>query len=460
MEPQSQDSRGITMAGPKGELHRLDKSRSSAERQREWHVAVVPALLALVLNLCFFSAFREHLTPDSASYIAPAHSLLLSASFNNAADEPETVRTPGYPLFLALFFACSFGAWTVVLVQHLLLAGIVGAAAVAAFRVSGNPAAGVGAGMILALDLAGIVTANDILTETLSSAFLLAVACQAYRAATRDSPKALWLAGFAGLLAGWMVLIRPVALFYGGPLALFFLIAAKPGLKRRTAVAALLAFCVFPALWIARNYRITGHATISPISGINMLLYRAAGALAANDPGNYDANFSRRKDELQALACQNLERSQGRPCAELSIADRASYYSELGIRIMIRTPGGFMKLMFRGLGMVVLGGGAEEIAQIARVTDRTAQIICLFYTVPVALLALLGSLYWFRRDRAMFWLLLLTVVYFFVISAGAEGYSRFRVPVMPLYAILAGGGVALLSDKFLTQRRRAIGRRP
>jgi len=456
----SQDSRATTKAGSKGDRWLFDKSPSSPLRQLEWHVAVVPALLALVLNLCFFSAFRGHLTPDSPSYIAPAHSMLLSASFNNDAGQPETVRTPGYPLFLAAFFALSLGVRTVVLVQHLLLAAMVGAAAVAAFRVSGNPIAGVGAGMILALDLPGIVTANDILTETLSTAFLLVVSWQAYRAATRDSHKALWLAGLAGLLAGWAVLIRPVALFYGGPLALFFLIAAKPGLKCKTAVVALLAFCVFPAFWIARNYRVSGHATISSISGVNMLLYRAAGALAANDPGNYNANFIRRKDDLQALACQNLERMQGRPCAELSIADRANYYSELGAKIIIHTPGGFMKLAFRGLGMVVLGGGAEQIAHITGVTDRKAQVICLFYTVPVALLALLGSLYWFRRDRTMFWLLLLTLGYFFVISAGGESYSRFRVPVMPLYAILAGGGVALLSDNFLTQRRRAIGGRP
>jgi Dolichyl-phosphate-mannose-protein mannosyltransferase len=459
MVQDGQDSRGIAMASSKGENRRFDKSLSSAPRQLEWHVAVGPALLALVLNLCFFSAFQDHLTPDSASYIAAAHSLLLSAAFNNDAGQPETIRTPGYPLFLSPFFAFSFGMGSVAFVQHLLLAVMVGAVAVAGFRVSGNPIAGVGAGMILALDLAGIVTANDILTETLSTAFLLAASWQAYSAVTSDSHKAQWLAGFAGLLAGWAVLIRPVALFYGGPLALFFLIAAKPGLKCRTAVVALVAFSVFPGFWIARNYRISGHATISPISGINMLLYRAAGALAANDPGNYTANFGRRKDELQALACENLERIKGRPCAELSIADRASYYSELGARIMIHTPGGSTKLVLRGLGMVVLGGGAEQIAQITGVADRKAQVICLFYTVPVALLALLGTLYWFRRNRAIFWLLLLTLPYFFIISAGAEGYSRFRVPVMPLYAILAGGGVALLSDKFLTARRRVIGER-
>jgi hypothetical protein len=29
-----------------------------------------------------------------------------------------------------------------------------------------------------------------------------------------------------------------------------------------------------------------------------------------------------------------------------------------------------------------------------------------------------------------------------MISAGAEAYSRFKVPIMPMYALLIGGGAA------------------
>ena len=45
--------------------------------------------------------------------------------------------------------------------------------------------------------------------------------------------------------------------------------------------------------------------------------------------------------------------------------------------------------------------------------------------------------------RSQFMLsLFFTIGYFFVISAGAEAYSRFKVPVMPMYALLIGGGAA------------------
>jgi hypothetical protein len=50
--------------------------------------------------------------------------------------------------------------------------------------------------------------------------------------------------------------------------------------------------------------------------------------------------------------------------------------------------------------------------------------------------------------------MLLTVLYFVVMSLGAEAYSRFRVPILPLYAMLAGGGAAALA------RRTGVGSRP
>jgi hypothetical protein len=35
-----------------------------------------------------------------------------------------------------------------------------------------------------------------------------------------------------------------------------------------------------------------------------------------------------------------------------------------------------------------------------------------------------------------------------MVSLGVEAYSRFRVPILPLYAMLAGGGAAALADRW------------
>jgi len=79
------------------------------------------------------------------------------------------------------------------------------------------------------------------------------------------------------------------------------------------------------------------------------------------------------------------------------------------------------------------------------VSESAARMIALTYTVPLAVLALIGLPYWWRADRLAAALLMLTVTYFVMMSLGAEAYSRFRVPFLPLYAMLAGGGAAELA---------------
>jgi hypothetical protein len=97
--------------------------------------------------------------------------------------------------------------------------------------------------------------------------------------------------------------------------------------------------------------------------------------------------------------------------------------------------------------MIVLGGSANLLAELTGISEGVARLLALAYTVPLAVLALLGTSYWWQRDRAFACLVLLVIVYMFGMAFGAEAYSRFRVPVIALYAILCGGGVALLRER-------------
>ena len=106
------------------------------------------------------------------------------------------------------------------------------------------------------------------------------------------------------------------------------------------------------------------------------------------------------------------------------------------------------------LGYIVFGGGAEALSRISSINPRLAEYTVLLITVPEMLLGIGGCWYWYRRDRNLFYVLVFTVGYYFLISAGAEAYSRFRVPVMPMYALLAGGGAELLVQAI--RRPRAV----
>jgi purine-cytosine permease-like protein len=112
--------------------------------------------------------------------------------------------------------------------------------------------------------------------------------------------------------------------------------------------------------------------------------------------------------------------------------------------ILLADPVGVVLLMARAFIMIMFGGGAFMMSNLTSITESTARLIALAYTVPLALLAILGVSYWRRVDRIAAWVMLLTIGYFVVASLGGEAYSRFRVPFLPLYAMLAGGGAVAL----------------
>ena len=62
---------------------------------------------------------------------------------------------------------------------------------------------------------------------------------------------------------------------------------------------------------------------------------------------------------------------------------------------------------------------------------------------------MIGAIYWWRIDRAAAAIAVLVIAYMIGMSLGAEAYSRFRVPVLPLYAMLAGGGAAALANRWI-----------
>ena len=121
---------------------------------------------------------------------------------------------------------------------------------------------------------------------------------------------------------------------------------------------------------------------------------------------------------------------------------RAAYSARMGTNIILNDLPGYLRTTVLGLAYIVFGGGVEALSKVSNVSPFLARCLVLLITLPQACLALIGCWYWFGRERNLCYLLVLTVVYFLLISAGAEAYSRFRVPVMPMYALLVGGGAA------------------
>ena len=393
----------------------------------------------MLLQALLFFTLEPEIAFDSASYMTQAESIASAGAARNAVGEPDTVRTPGYPLFLAVFLTARLGYPGAIAAQHLLWIFVVAGTTWLAFRITRHATVAVVAGTIAAIDPPALQATNAILTETWATVFVSLAAWQAFRAGkTGDRGNAV----IAGLLAGIAALIRPVAILLGVPFALAIGIVAAREFRYRTAAVLLVSSLAIPAAWTARNYFQTGVATFSSIGSINLLLYRAAGTLAIRDPGGVDGNIQRRQAELDAAACRAAEQRFGRDCASIPIAERATLYSGLAIPILLADPVGVLMQAGRAFVMIMFGGGANMMSAITGVPESTTRLIAFAYTVPLAILAALGIGYWRRVDRLAMWLMLLTIAYLVIMSVGVEAYSRFRVPFLPLYAMLAGGGAA------------------
>jgi CHASE2 domain-containing sensor protein len=66
------------------------------------------------------------------------------------------------------------------------------------------------------------------------------------------------------------------------------------------------------------------------------------------------------------------------------------------------------------------------------------------FVLIVLVAAGLGVVVLRHSDRQAFVAVTVTIVYFFVVCAAPESYSRFRVPLMPMLCVLAACGLSRL----------------
>ncbi|MGC2697732.1 MAG: hypothetical protein WA738_18240 [Candidatus Angelobacter sp.] len=395
--------------------------------------------LAIITGTLYFWHFHNHYFPDSPSYITPAAHLLSGHGFTDSNGYPATIPTPGYPLLILPFLWAHLNLTFLVLFQHALRVLLVLASTVFVLRFAGDTRKALLTGVLLCLDFLLLEAANAVLTEMLFTVIICAILWLLWSESGKTSKPGLMCLA-AGLLTGAAVLVRPVAILFFVPAALYLLMTRQRYRIRAATGFVLVSLCL-PLLWATRNYHETGNFTLSSIAGYNALFYRGAGALAANDPGDFRQNFPRRQQELDVQACHDLEREYRQECSAIPFAQKAGYYSRRGREIVWHNPIGYAKACARGALVMLLDGGPTSLAGIAGTTWPVGMRVLMVYTLPLLGLALFGLVAFWNTSRNFFWLALLTWGYFVGISAGPEAYGRFRVPFLPLYIILAVTGL-------------------
>ncbi len=425
-----------------GAEHRVPTTTSHRAVDRGALVLVGGALLVRVAFL--LPGFGDPdllITADAEEYIAVATDL---RGAYGAGDGPVwelgLERTPVYPVLLAPWFALagSGSAWA--LVPQILVSV---AAVWLTYRLGTlliGRRAGLIAGAIVALDPTSISYAGTFQPETLFTALLVAgTLCWANALLHRSAP---WLLA-TGATFGIAALARPIALFLPVVVVPASALLIRGSLRARLVPAAvvLVAFAVPTGAWITRNAATTGTPTMSTVQGRSLLSYRAAGALAEDE----GIGMPEARRELQRRFLER--RSPG-----MNPAEESQLMTTLGLEVLLDHPRGAFIAGSKGALRMLGGPGRNTLLR--RIGDETpdtddtpAEHAVVWGSIAFLLVvygaAGFGVVTMWRADaRAPLVIPLVIIAYFVLMSAGPEAYARFRVPIVPFLAILAGAGIA------------------
>jgi hypothetical protein len=430
-----------------------------SNRRRDLLILGAIALVALVARLVPLARGESVWTqPDTAKYVALANGLRAGCGFaqwTGRCGSPELERTPGYPLFLA----AAGNLPTAIVIQALLGAAICLLVGLYGWWRWGI-AVGAIASLVLALDVPTILMGNSLVSETLFTAFLvmailLLLVGTSGKFSERETSAIFFV---SGCLVAAATLVRPIGemLFLVIPPWLYF--ACGYGVRRTVWLSTL--FLCTPAMvllgWSYRNYRTNGLWLMSSQAAIQLYDYRAAGVVAALS-GRSQADvlneFSDRTGGWEPEHPKEMERA--------------------AIRIMISHPIITMTMTLKGIAnncflpnrtdlanllQCSSKGASEDASAIAKANSLMGcpsmivlvvfQIIMLAFVWVGVVLALMDS----RPAYRELCILLAIAALLILAAAGPEAYSRFRVPAIPIIAIVAAYGWVAASKR----RRPAI----
>jgi hypothetical protein len=428
---------------------------SGGFRQDAWPWAMLAlgvALRLLVAGLAM-RAPERHLAPDSLSYLTLAQNLSAGRGFSTATGQPWTpnsFRTPGYPVFIALV-AALLPRWPVDVAVITVQSGFVLVAGAALLRLASrlglNARGRLALSGVLALDPVAVGLCAMVLSETLFGT-LLAIALLLWVTALQDrKPLTAFLAGVS---VGCLALVRPVAAYlWAGPVVT---LALAPGRRaRRWLLAGLVvagALCV-TVPWLLRNHCLGAGFSVSSMSRSQMIEWQAAviesrarGLSRAAVALEYGQRYGNEASGPHVL----IDVVSRYPMAFVtsSLASLAFFFVDPGHQVLLRP-----------LGVAATGLIAERPTTpesvLARLRDRPGSalvlVACVVWSILSLSLAVLGA---HRSGRHPEWRTLVrlpalfTIAYFACLSVEvvlAEGGARLRTPILPALALLAAVGI-------------------
>jgi hypothetical protein len=380
--------------------------------------------LAIIVILTLSVFLRAHwlfnndssLGGDEVSYDSLAKRILNGQGFTLETGEPTAWRTPGFPLLLGLIYRATdndpgIARAVLAMLTSLTSLGVFWLCFALTKDVSIAFLSGLGWGSLLMTSR----LAGELMGESSAALIFVCGLILVVSSSRRDS---IILAGAAGLLLGFAALVRAYLIFV--PLGPFIWLLLEK--KRRGAAAFLLLFSVVVAGWMTRNLVTLGAFTLSTQGPQEMWCGNNAWA-RGSWPGEWIKEDSEQSKYLRA---KYPEYDGAGEVAQSRIHAREAIY--------------------------------ELTHHTAHILSLAPRKIAIFFSpfstwgndwVYLALLpfAPIGLVHLWRSQnmRRALWLIAAPVVGVMTVCLLTFGDPRFRHPVDPMIAILAGVGMASLS---------------
>lgn len=397
-------------------------------RRDYWLVAILASVVRLgVVLIIPLPAGLAHL-PDSAEYDRLGRNLVERGRFSLAAVPPWTsdlTRTPVYPGFVAACYTVAGSSpMTVAIAQLLLGVGTCLLTYLAGVILLSRRAAVVAAGL-LAVDPLSARYGAMLLSETLFTTLLLV---GLVLAAMYHQRPGVGVACSLGVVLGLTTLCRPIAVFWPVVVGIWIATAAWRVRGWRPIWHAVLVVAIASLLtggWMCRNYAVGGPPVLSTVPAINLYYHRAAAVLARQEG---ITEFEARQQLAERLE-QEVAQERFGPRDEYRLMERR------GLELIGSNQVGYLRAC--GDGLIRMMKPQEPLSILSCCPNLLAWVESA-YLLVLYVLGGYGSVRWLVRSRRATVLVLGLGVTYFVILSGPEAYVRFRVPLMPLFALLAG----------------------
>jgi len=376
---------------------------------------------------------------DAHEYVALAKNIVEHKVFSRDLVVPEIIRTPGYPLLIAVTMAVAGDqfSYLVVLIQILM----VGCTAYTIYRMAiilfDNPRLGTLVAIVYVLMPTTIYYAVTGMTETFFT-FLLALTLYLLASKEISYRKAF----LAGAIIGLAILVRPIAI-----LSPIIILPMAMRNQWRNGIYFLAGLILILAPWVIRNYQQGYGVTVSYIGAFNLAHGNAAKFYQWQN--NVDAPVALKaiEKEVDTVTRDNSSLNTTQAHKKVALQHILSNIPAYAWFHVVKTTPFFLASSIKGIALNLhLTNSGERTADLLLKGKSAGIILKLIKEFPFTMESILRialtilmciGLWQAWKNKNVFLVLLFLLIIQFGLLMSPWAEVRFRVPLEPYVLLLA-----------------------